>query len=60
MRFSMFRGEGDWQKNIHSGVSLKIRNGFIVDCCVACTVFFADEYFIIFLICEFMQRPVSE
>ena len=40
-----FRGEGDWQRNIHSGVSFEIRNSFIVDCCVAHTVFFADEYF---------------
>lgn len=39
----MFRGEGDWQKNIHSGVSLKIGNSFIVDCCMARTVLFADQ-----------------
>ena len=51
---------GDWQRNVHSGVGLKIGKIFIMDCCVACMVFFADEYFVVFLICEFMQRPISE
>ena len=51
-----FSGGSDWQRNTHSDIGLKIRNSFIVDYCVVCTVFFADEYFVIFLICDFIQR----
>ena len=45
-RYNAFlRVWGNWQGNIHSGVGLETMKSFIMDCCVACTVIFADEYF---------------
>ena len=35
-----------------SGVDLEIRKSLVVDCCVACMVFFADEYFTPAVTCE--------
>ena len=52
-RYNAFlRAWSDWQRDVYSGIGFEIRKSFVMGCCVACTAFFADEYFMPAVACE--------